>query len=307
MRLPSCGHSCRCCPLLRGSFCGCQNWHGSGHENWRGNPYQFGNTWLALEVALWIWYYGYYIKLNAKVDELSMRTARGAGGTQNADAADTVGPAGRRGKRLPVTLTAAEVDALRAACTRSATGLRNRAMIEAMLGAGLRVSEVVALMPRDIDWQAGTVCVSGGKSDRVVPVSDDTLAHLQVWQARRAELKLSGQQPFFGGIRTGGRRMSVQNVQAALKKLAARAGIQQRVSPHVLRHTYATRALDSGLTIREVQSLLGHSDVSTTMIYAHVNPEALRCKIQGDERADRIAELQAQLAQLQAQLTQLST
>jgi integrase/recombinase XerD len=101
--------------------------------------------------------------------------------------------------------------------------------------------------------------------------------------------------------------MSVQNVQAALKKLAARAGIQQRVSPHVLRHTYATRALDSGLTIREVQSLLGHSDVSTTMIYAHVNPEALRCKIQGDERADRIAELQAQLTQLQAQLAQLST
>ena len=238
-----------------------------------------------------------------------MRAARDVEGTQNASAADTVGPAGRRGKRLPVTLTAAEVDALRAACTRSATGLRNRAMIEAMLGAGLRVSEVVALMPRDIDWQAGTVRVSSGKSgrDRVVPVSDDTLAHLQVWQARRAELKLSGQQPFFGGIRTGGRRMSVQNVQAALKKLAARAGIQQRVSPHVLRHTYATRALDSGLTIREVQSLLGHSDVSTTMIYAHVNPEALRCKIQGDERADRIAELQAQLTQLQAQLAQLST
>ena len=92
-----------------------------------------------------------------------------------------------------------------------------------------------------------------------------------------------------------------------MSTLGKQAGLDRRVYPHMLRHTYATRALDSGLTIREVQSLLGHSDVSTTMIYAHVNPEALRCKIQGDERADRIAELQAQLAQLQAQLTQLST
>ena len=100
----------------------------------------------------------------------------------------------------------------------------------------------------------------------------DMLLHsCLLYTSRRAELKLSGQQPFFGGIRTGGRRMSVQNVQAALKKLAARAGIQQRVSPHVLRHTYATRALDSGLTIREVQSLLGHSDVSTTMILSLIH------------------------------------
>ena len=91
-----------------------------------------------------------------------------------------------------------------------------------------------------------------------------------------------------------------------MSTLGGQAGLDRRVHPHMLRHTYATRALDSGLTIREVQTLLGHSDVSTTMIYTHVNPEALRRKIQGDDRADQIAELQAQLAQLQAQLDALT-
>ncbi|NLJ36641.1 MAG: tyrosine-type recombinase/integrase [candidate division WS1 bacterium] len=214
----------------------------------------------------------------------------------------------RATKRLPETLTSDEVEALRATCTRSATGLRKRAMLEIMLGAGLRVSEVCALMPRDIDWQTGTIRVNWGKGgrDRVVPVSDETLAHLQVWQAKRTELKMSGRQPFFGGIRNGGKRTSPRTVQAMMSTLGKQAGLDRRVHPHMLRHTYATRALDSGLTIREVQTLLGHSDVSTTMIYTHVNPEALRRKIQGDDRADQIAELQAQLAQLQAQLDALT-
>ncbi len=213
----------------------------------------------------------------------------------------------KNAKRLPVTLSTDEIEALRATCTRSATGLRNRAMIEAMLGAGLRVSEVVALKPAEIDWQAGQLRVTQGKGgrDRVVPVNANTLAYLQAWDSKRAELKMNGRHVFFGGIRTGGHKLTTRAVHDMISKLAERAGIEKRVSPHTLRHTYATRALDAGLSIREVQELLGHSDVSTTMVYTHVNPEALRRKIQG-EKADQVAELQKQLKALQAQLDALA-
>jgi integrase/recombinase XerD len=211
-------------------------------------------------------------------------------------------------KRLPTTLTAAEADAMRNELPRrSATGLRNRAMVEAMLGAGLRVSEVVALMPRDIDWQAGTIRINDGKGgrDRVVPVNADTLGWLQAWSSKRAELSFNGRHAFFCGIRTGGKRLTTRAVHAMISGLAERAGVEKNVSPHVLRHTFATQALDAGLTIREVQELLGHSDVSTTMIYTHVNPEALRRKIQGG-RQDQVADLQKQLEELQAQLAALT-
>lgn len=195
-------------------------------------------------------------------------------------------------KKLPVTLSDAEVEALRATCTRSATGLRNRALFELMLSAGLRVSEAVSLKPGDIDWRAGTVRVNNGKGgrDRVVPVDSTTLAHLQTWASKRAELGFNGRQPFLVGIRTG-RGMTTRNAYAIVSKQAALAGIEKTVGPHCLRHTFATRLLDEGFSIREVQELLGHSDVSTTMIYTHVNPAALRAKVQG--RAEPNADVQA--------------
>ena len=139
----------------------------------------------------------------------------------------------------------------------------------------------------------------------MVPVSADTLAHLQVWASKRGELGYNGRHIFFAGIRTGGKRLTTRAVHDMVTKLAERAGVEKRVSPHTLRHTYATRLLDSGLSIREVQELLGHSDVSTTMIYTHVNPEALRRKIQGSDRSDQVAELQKQLEAMQAQLAEL--
>ncbi len=217
-------------------------------------------------------------------------------------------PRQKAAKRLPDTLSDAEVEAMRNACTRSPTGLRKRAMLEAMTSAGLRVSEVVALMPRDIDWQAGTIRVNLGKGqrDRVVPVSAETLGWLTAWSFKRGELKLNGRHAFFCGIRTHGKRLTTRAVHSMISGLAERAGVEKSVSPHTLRHTFATRALDQGLSIREVQELLGHSDVSTTMIYTHVNPEALRRKIQGGEKQKQIAALQKQLEDLQAQIAALT-
>mgnify|MGYP000972053892 CR=1 FL=1 len=212
-------------------------------------------------------------------------------------------------KRLPKVLTTDELNALRAACPRrSATGLRNRAMVEAMAGAGLRVSEVVALRPKDIDWTKGTIRVNQGKGnkDRVIPVTAETLAHLQAWASKREGLGFNGHRPFFLGLRTGGDALSTRAVQDMVANLAARAGIEH-CTPHTLRHTYATGSLADGLTIREVQDLLGHSSVATTQVYLHVDPEALRAKVQGrGARADKLAELQEQIAKLQEALETLA-
>jgi len=200
----------------------------------------------------------------------------------------------RTPKRLPVTLTSSEVEALLATVpTSCTTGLRNRTMLEVMLGSGLRVSELVALRGVDVDLQKGTLRVNLGKGgkDRVVPVDRETLGWLRAWSERRASLGFNGAAPFFFGLRTGktgrgsrerGQALTPRYLQGLLKTLGRSAGIEKRVSPHVLRHTYATRLLDKGFNLREVQTLLGHANLSTTEVYTHVNPEALRAKVQAD-------------------------
>ena len=215
----------------------------------------------------------------------------------------------RSNKRLPTTLTEAEVEALLAQVNpRSTTGLRNRAMLAAMLGAGLRVSEIVALMPRNVDLKGGMIRVNNGKGgrDRVVPVDQETAGWLRAWAEKRVALGLDGRRRFFCAVRRTqfgsepGKPITVRTVQALVTRLSRAAGIEKQVTPHVLRHTYATQLLDGGFTIREVQELLGHSSVSTTMVYIHVNPAALREKIQGASRND----LQARIAAMEEQLSE---
>lgn len=224
----------------------------------------------------------------------------------------------RRQQRLPTVLTETEEQALiEQVNPKSTTGLRNRAMLEVMLGAGLRVSEVVALMPRDVDLAAGTVRVNLGKGskDRIVPVDQETVAWLQAWSEKRAALGHNARSPVFCAVRSTapgnnqvGQAITARTVQRLISRLAQRAGIDKQVTPHTLRHTYATRLLDRGFTIREVQELLGHSDVSTTMVYTHVNPAALRAKIQGnDQRQQQIAALQQQIAELSEEVATLAT
>ena len=188
-----------------------------------------------------------------------------------------------RPKKLPVVLSDAEVNALLSRISpKSDTGLRNRAMLQVMLGAGLRVSEVVALMPSDIDLDRGMLRVNRGKGakDRVIPVDGETLGWLRAWAERRKRLGLNARSPFFCSKRNRGKPLTPRYVQWLVARLAEAAGIEKKVTPHVLRHTYATRMLRRGLDLREVQELLGHSNVATTQIYTHVDPEALRRKIQ---------------------------
>ena len=225
----------------------------------------------------------------------------------------------RTPKRLPVTLATDEVDALLATVnTGCTTGLRNRTMLQVMLVAGLRVSEVVELRGVDVDLQKGTLRVNQGKGskDRVVPVDRETIGWLQAWSEKRKALGLNGKAAFFVGLREGitgrgerkaGQGLTPRYVQGLIATLAEAAGIEKRVSPHVLRHTYATRLLDRGLNIREVQTLLGHASVQTTQVYTHVNPEELREKLQAEPVNSQSSVVDPQVLALAQALGNLTT
>lgn len=222
-------------------------------------------------------------------------------------------------KRLPVALSEEEqADLIDAINTRSTSGLRTRAMVAAMLGAGLRVSEVVNLMPSDIDYKRGEVRVNDGKGgrDRVVPVDGETLAWLRSWAEKRSALGFKGRQPFFPRMRSKGMgseeikpggKMGTRNVQGIVERLATRAGLDKRVSPHVLRHSYATGQLDRGLNVRELQALLGHAALGTTAVYLDVNPEALRAKIQKTSESARDDKLEVLLGEIAIFQDELAT
>jgi len=178
------------------------------------------------------------------------------------------------------------------------TGLRNRAILEVMYRAGLRVSEVCNLRPRDIRWQAQELTVVAGKGDkdRVVPFGRELENWLRMWADRRPTVG-NGTGFFFCTLQGG--RMSPRYLQQLVKRLATKAGLDpEQVTPHVLRHTCATELLDEGFTIREVQEVLGHARVETTQIYTHVRPKALGDKLrardgeqegQGDATVDALA------------------
>jgi len=168
---------------------------------------------------------------------------------------------------------------------RALTGLRNRCVLEIMLWAGLRVSEVVNLRPHNIRWSERRVEIRGSKGgkSRNVRLRPETIDYLQRWKDARPDGDW-----FFctcyerGGIASGkpaGSPLSTQYIQQMVKRYANRGGVERKVSPHTFRHTYATMLLDNDFTIREVQRNLGHSNVSTTMIYTHVNDAVIDAKI----------------------------
>ena len=164
---------------------------------------------------------------------------------------------------------------LEAPQTDSPDGVRDRAMIELLYATGLRVSELVSLTVASVDVDQGVLfCTGKGSKQRRVPVGRSAVAWLQRYEAARRVL-LAGRQSdklFVGYL---GRPLTRQTVWALLKKHAAKAGIRG-VTPHVLRHSFATHLLEHGADTRSVQAMLGHSDLSTTQIYTHVTGDRLR-------------------------------
>lgn len=182
------------------------------------------------------------------------------------------------GRPLPSTLSEAEVEALLAAPdTQEPLGLRDKAMLEVLYATGLRVSELVALHISQLDLRRGVVRVIGkGNKERLVPLGDEAITWLEAYLRTAREL-LPGAVPngvLFHG--PSGNPMTRQAFWYRVKQQAFVANIKSPISPHTLRHAFATHLLNHGADLRVVQLLLGHSSVSTTQIYTHVATERLK-------------------------------
>ena len=171
-----------------------------------------------------------------------------------------------RSRRLPVTLSEAQVEGLLAAPDRAtAVGLRDAAMLELLYASGLRVSELVGL--RHEQLHDGWLVVRGkGDKDRIVPLGDQAAVLVQAHLERSPRARTGP--CLFPTAR--GRPMTRQNFWLRVRKYAVAAGIHGKVSPHVLRHAFATHLVEHGADLRAVQAMLGHADLSTTEIYTHV-------------------------------------
>lgn len=178
----------------------------------------------------------------------------------------------RIGRALPKSLSESEVEALlQAPLLDSARGLRDRTMLELMYAAGLRVSELVGLDMSGVSQQAAVLRILGkGGKERLVPVGEEALDWLQRYlRSARPEL-LDGLQSDVLFPARAGKAMTRQNFWHIIKRYAVAAGIDGGISPHTLRHAFATHLLNHGADLRVVQMLLGHGDLSTTQIYTHV-------------------------------------
>ena len=182
------------------------------------------------------------------------------------------------GRPLPKSLTEEQVEKLlQAPDTATALGLRDRAMLETLYATGLRVSELVALNMQQVDLQSGVVRVVGkGDKERLVPLGEEAIEWLQSYlgEARRGLLHGHSSDALFPTAR--GAAMTRQAFWHNLKRYAQIAGIETHLSPHSLRHAFATHLLNHGADLRVVQMLLGHADLSTTQIYTHVARERLK-------------------------------
>jgi integrase/recombinase XerD len=184
----------------------------------------------------------------------------------------------RRWRSLPEVLTVPEIQKLLAAPTMDdPLYFRDRAMLEVAYGAGLRVSEWTGMGVKDLMLDEGLVRVFGkGSKERLVPIGRNAIAALAIYvhEQRPHLARGSGKATLF--LNSRGTRLSRMGAWKILRKYVKRAGITKTVSPHTLRHSFATHLLEGGADLRAVQEMLGHADISTTQIYTHVDREYLR-------------------------------
>jgi len=181
-------------------------------------------------------------------------------------------------RSLPKVLSFPEVEALLAAPDRgSPAGLRDAAMLEVLYATGLRVSELIRLRLGDLHLDAGYVrCWGKGSKERVVPLGSEADAALQSYLAEGRPAFLQGKRTDALFVNRRGGAMTRQGFWKIIKRYGVKAGIGTPLSPHVVRHSFATHLLENGADLRAVQIMLGHADISTTQIYTHINRERLR-------------------------------
>ena len=184
----------------------------------------------------------------------------------------------RKQRHLPHFLSTSEINRLLSAPdVATPLGQRDRAILETIYSAGLRVSELVGADDRDLDLAGGFMRVRGkGKKERLAPLGSYAVKAIRNWTAARtlASETENGQSPVF--VNRFGNRLTTRSVARMLEKYLKQAGLDQRTTPHTLRHSFATHLLDRGADIRSVQELLGHKSLVTTQIYTHLSTANLR-------------------------------
>jgi len=186
-------------------------------------------------------------------------------------------PTPRLDKRLPSFLDEQQATRLLAAPpTARWQGLRDRAILETLYSTGMRVSELVGLNREDVDEISGTVIVRGkGKKERLCPIGETALKAIRGYLPKRPKDRTL-RVPYALFVSQKGTRLTVRQVDRLLARYVRLAELQPSISPHSLRHSFATHLLDRGADLRSVQELLGHSSLSTTQIYTHVTPQRLK-------------------------------
>ena len=186
------------------------------------------------------------------------------------------------GMHLPEVLSVEEIDRLVEVIDMSKReGQRNRAIIETLYSCGLRVSEACALKLSDLYFAEGFIKVEGkGSKQRLVPISERAIAEIVAYLTDRADIAIKpGHEDYLFVSAHFRKRMSRITMFHIIKELAQQAGITKNISPHTLRHSFATHLLEGGANLRVIQSMLGHEDIGTTEIYTHIDANRLRSEI----------------------------
>lgn len=185
------------------------------------------------------------------------------------------------GEHLPDVLSVKEVDMLENAIDLSKwEGQRNRAIIEVLFSCGLRVSELVNMQISNLYKNEKFIRITGkGDKERLVPISDSALKELDYWFVDRNHMKIKPGEEDYVFLNRRGARLTRAMIFTIVKRLAAEAGIRKTISPHTLRHSFATSLLEGGANLRAIQEMLGHESIGTTQIYTHIDMHTLREEI----------------------------
>lgn len=180
--------------------------------------------------------------------------------------------------RLPKVLTLQEVERLLLQPDmKNPLGIRDRSMLELLYATGMRVSELVSISIEDVNLEVGFLrCIGKGSKERIIPVGSIALKYLKQYISIAREQLLNGKESKILFLNRQGKAMTRQGFWKIIKKYSEKAGIDKKITPHTLRHSFATHLLENGADLRAVQEMLGHSDISTTQIYTHLTRNKIK-------------------------------